>query len=234
MLEAANIMMDLDKERRQAMRRMEEIRRRIETVASGDLTEEQCRRDAVGMFDKADSPEEWGYARTFLATKYGEELASEIIEEVNMNLCRKHVIYLRSRVETDLDPEYYPDEYGLEIPEEVDNNYMADPDGIRSRTKAALEVLKENQDFQYLRNKLSGDLDKESDQCMNSVRYVLGLEDAIQRDDLVVMRRCQDPEFYVNYLRNSRKKLEVILGSEYLEPKIREGQLTIWDFIGGQ
>lgn len=153
---------------------------------------------------------------------------------VNMNLCRKHVIYLRSRVETDLDPEYYPDEYGLEIPEEVDNNYMADPDGIRSRTKAALEVLKENQDFQYLRNKLSGDLDKESDQCMNSVRYVLGLEDAIRRDDLVVMRRCQDPEFYVNYLRNSRKKLEVILGSEYLEPKIREGQLTIWDFIGGQ
>lgn len=153
---------------------------------------------------------------------------------VNMNLCRKHVIYLRNRVETDLDPEYYPDEYGLEIPEEVDNNYMADPDGIRSRTKAALEVLKENQDFQYLRNKLSGDLDKESDQCMNSVRYVLGLEDAIRRDDLVVMRRCQDPEFYVNYLRNSRKKLEVILGSEYLEPKIREGQLTIWDFIGGQ
>ena len=153
---------------------------------------------------------------------------------VNMNLCRSHVMYFRKQVETELDPENYPEEYGLEIPEEVDNNYMADPDGIRSRTKAALEVLKENQDFQYLRNKLSGDLDKESDQCMNSVRYVLGLEDAIRRDDLVVMRRCQDPEFYVNYLRNSRKKLEVILGSEYLEPKIREGQLTIWDFIGGQ
>lgn len=82
MLEAANIMMDLDKERRQAMRRMEEIRRRIETVASGDLTEEQCRRDAVGMFDKSNSPEECGYARMFLATKYGEKLASEIIEEV--------------------------------------------------------------------------------------------------------------------------------------------------------
>lgn len=49
MLEAANIMMDLDKERRQAMRRMEEIRRRIETVASGDLTEEQCRRGAGVM-----------------------------------------------------------------------------------------------------------------------------------------------------------------------------------------
>lgn len=143
-------------------------------------------------------------------------------------------MYFRKQVETELDPENYPEEYFLEIPAEVSVHYMADPDGIRSRTKAALEVLKENQDFQYLRNKLSGDLDKESDQCMNSVRYVLGLEDAIRRDDLVEMRRCQDPEFYVNYLRNSRKKLEVILGSEYLEPKIREGQLTIWDFIGGQ
>ena len=65
--------------------------------------------------------------------KRSKQLGKEIRD--NMNLCRKHVIYLRSRVETDLDPEYYPDEYGLEIPEEVDNNYMADPDGIRSRTK---------------------------------------------------------------------------------------------------
>ncbi len=82
MLETANIMMDLDKERRQAMRHMEEIRRRIETVASGDLTAEQCRRDANRMFEKSETLEEWEYARTFLATKYGEELASEIIEEV--------------------------------------------------------------------------------------------------------------------------------------------------------
>lgn len=34
------------------------------------------------MFDKSNTPEEWGYARMFLATKYGEELVSEIIEEV--------------------------------------------------------------------------------------------------------------------------------------------------------
>ncbi len=82
MLETANIMMDLNKESLQAKRYMDEIRRRIETVASGDLTEEQCRRDAVGMFDKSNTPEEWGYARMFLATKYGEELASKIIKEV--------------------------------------------------------------------------------------------------------------------------------------------------------
>ena len=88
--------------------------------------------------------------------------------------------------------------------------------------------------WDYLRSKLSGDLDKETSQCMNPVRYVLGMEDAIRRDDLVVMRRCQGPEYYVKYLRESRKKLDKILGSPILEPKLREGQLTIWDFIGGQ
>lgn len=82
MLETANIMMNLEKERQEAMRRLEKINSRIKVVTGGNLTEEQCRRDAVEMYDKSNSPEEWGYARMFLVTKYGEELASEIIEEV--------------------------------------------------------------------------------------------------------------------------------------------------------
>lgn len=87
---------------------------------------------------------------------------------VNMNLCRSHVMYFRKQVETELDPENYPEEYFLEIPAEVSVHYMA------------------------------------------------------------------DPEYYVKYLRESRKKLDEILESSILEPKLREGQLTIWDFIGGQ
>lgn len=84
MLEAANIMMNLEKERQEAMRRLEKINSRIKVVTGGNLTEEQCRRDAVEMYDKSNSPEEWGYARMFLATKYGEKLVSEIIEEVEV------------------------------------------------------------------------------------------------------------------------------------------------------
>lgn len=37
---------------------------------------------------------------------------------VNMNLCRNHVMYFRKQVETELDPENYPEEYFLEIPAE--------------------------------------------------------------------------------------------------------------------
>lgn len=82
MVEAAEIMQDLDRERQQARIRLENVNRRIDLVEAGFLTEEQCRKDANRMFEKSETPEEWGYARTFLATKYGEELASEIIEEV--------------------------------------------------------------------------------------------------------------------------------------------------------
>ncbi len=82
MVEAAELMMNLEKEKEQAMEQLRKIHKRIVAMKKGCLVEEQCRRDAERMFDKSNSPEEWGYAKTFLATKYGEELASEIIKEV--------------------------------------------------------------------------------------------------------------------------------------------------------
>lgn len=81
---------------------------------------------------------------------------------VNMNLCRNHIIYLRKRIEQELKPEYYPEEYYMVLPKEV------------------------------------------------------------------------DPEYQVTYTRGNLKKTDVIPQKEISVPKLREGQLTIWDFIGGQ
>ena len=154
---------------------------------------------------------------------------------VNMNLCRNHVIYLKKRVETELSPEYYPEEYTAAIPEEMPDYYMARPDQIREEARKTVEILKGNSDFQYLQKMNSEDLVKEAIQCMNQVHWILGAEDAIRRDDLVVMRRNRDPDYYVGYLRKCREKLDEILGMEISEPAVfPEGQLSIWDFIGGQ
>lgn len=157
----------------------------------------------------------------------------------NMNLCRNHVIYFRKRIEAELDPEYYPAEYSWEIPEKVNNNYMANSDQIRRRAERTLEVLKNNKDFQYLQEKVGSLLEKEIKQWRytNPACYVLGIEDAIRRNDLIAMRRCGNPEYYIRFLRESREKLEELLKSEEiqeedLKPQPREGQLTIWDFIG--
>lgn len=81
---------------------------------------------------------------------------------VNMNLCRNHIIYLRKRIEQELKPEYYPEEYYMVLPKEA------------------------------------------------------------------------DPEYQATYKRDNLKKADIILKKEISVPKLREGQLTIWDFIGGQ
>lgn len=81
---------------------------------------------------------------------------------VNMNLCRNHIIYLRKRIEQELKPEYYPEEYYMVLPKEA------------------------------------------------------------------------DPEYQATYKRDNLKKANIIPKKEISVPKLREGQLTIWDFIGGQ
>ncbi len=81
---------------------------------------------------------------------------------VNMNLCRNHIIYLRKRIEQELKPEYYPEEYYMVLPKEA------------------------------------------------------------------------DPEYQATYKRNNLKKADIIPKKEISVSKLREGQLTIWDFIGGQ
>lgn len=82
MMEAASLMMDLEKEKNQAMGRLRKIHNRIRMMKKGNIAEERCRREAREMFDKSNDPTEWGYAKIILAAKYGEELASEIIKEV--------------------------------------------------------------------------------------------------------------------------------------------------------
>ena len=68
---------------------------------------------------------------------------------------------------------------------------------------------------------------------MNPVSDILVYVEAFYKDDFVSMIRCHDSEYYVLFLRESRKKLDEILKMGVSESKIREGQLTIWDFMGG-
>ena len=81
MLEAASIMMDLEKERQQAMRRLEEILKRIKAVTAGDLTEELCRRDAKSLWKKCKGTKEWDIAVSFLEEKYGKGLTEDVVKE---------------------------------------------------------------------------------------------------------------------------------------------------------
>lgn len=82
MLEIANIMNNLEKEKSRLMCQMNDICRRIDKVSNGDVSEEQCRRDASDLFDTISSPTEWNEVKSFLTIKYDTKMATEIIKEI--------------------------------------------------------------------------------------------------------------------------------------------------------
>lgn len=82
MIEATNIMQELEQERVRAKEKLDMICCRIKLVSEGNLTEEQCRKDANELFMRADNEEEWKMTKTFLYSKYGKEIAEEIVMEV--------------------------------------------------------------------------------------------------------------------------------------------------------
>lgn len=146
---------------------------------------------------------------------------------VNMNLVRNHILYWKRMIEENLQEAEYPEEYFLDIPPEMDNNFMAHPDRIRDKAIAALKTIKENPDYVFLRREMRNQT-KQNAQIFNAVRYVDGYQDAIRRDDLVVMRRIA-PDLYADRFKNARKEYEETKNHSGAE--LHLGQLTIFDFI---
>ena len=150
---------------------------------------------------------------------------------MNMNLCRNHILYVRKKILLELDREYYPEEYYMDVPPEVDAWYMANADVIREKAKATYEVLVQDENYQYLKKMLPENNQRIRNQ-LNPVKYVMGLKKAIDGGDLLTMRSCMDPGYYLEYLRESREKVDVMLNIGVPVQNIKEGQMSIWDFIG--
>ena len=74
---------ELDAQRRQLMRLVDEIDQRFCKLQNGDLTEERCRKDADKLFTKSQNPQEWDLAKAFLCDKYGKEIADFVIKEMD-------------------------------------------------------------------------------------------------------------------------------------------------------
>ena len=83
MLETAMYAKELDAQRRQLMRCVDEIDQRFCKLQNGDLTEERCRKDADKLFTKSQNPQEWELAKAFLCDKYGKEIADFVIKEMD-------------------------------------------------------------------------------------------------------------------------------------------------------
>lgn len=152
-----------------------------------------------------------------------------------LELVRNHIMHIKRQME---EAEQITDTYYREIPVEVDRTYMARADEIRTNAKKSLDKYKKNGDYLYLLDVI-GLLNKRQieDTCIsNVIGYVRGLEQFIKDDDLVSMRRHENPDRYIDSFKGCRKKVNEILGEKpkivfYQDTKQLQGQITINDFL---
>lgn len=116
---------------------------------------------------------------------------------VNMNLVRNHIMYYKEKIEETLPP--YPEIYYKETPPEVDADYIARPDEIRENAKISLMQIEGNGSLQYLKSELPNLSDKQIERL--HIHNILGYETALRRaisdDDLIAMRRYENPERFI-------------------------------------
>jgi len=154
----------------------------------------------------------------------------------NMQLTRNHIIGCKRQIkelaeETGQD---LPEEYsGIETPPEVGINYMANPDQIRADARAALKRYRENEDYIFLRDHMHDLTEQELKETYipQVLGYISRLEEDINADNLIAMRRGGQYGRYEEAFTEKRRKYEEIIAKreEPDERPMPQGQLSIFD-----
>ncbi|MDR0851760.1 MAG: hypothetical protein LBN36_04645 [Clostridiales Family XIII bacterium] len=122
---------------------------------------------------------------------------------VSMRLARNHILYYYKKIEEEFDKKDYPEIFFKGIPPELPDEYMARPDEIRAAARASLKIYQENPDYQYILEHQDDFTQKTLDKLYvhNALAYVSGLKNEIAKDDLVMMRRHEEPEWCLYCLK---------------------------------
>lgn len=145
----------------------------------------------------------------------------------NLNLIRNHIISYKNELK---ELEYFPEIYKRETPPEVEDEYMSRAEEIQQNARASLEIYLANEDYQYLKENTQKyskkDLEKIS--LYNVLRYVDSLIYAIKNNDLISMRRHENPKGYLQSFSDCKKKLQN-LSAEQEKKELR--QLNIFEYL---
>lgn len=119
---------------------------------------------------------------------------------VSLNLVRSHIIYDKQKLsEQENTLLGLPDVYYRETPPEVDSDYMARPDEIRENARKAMEIIDADENLKFVREQFPSLSEQQRKQyCLPAIiNYAENLRRAIAEDDLIIMRRYEHPEHYL-------------------------------------
>lgn len=128
----------------------------------------------------------------------------------NLALVRNHIINAKHQIEKELEIQDYPKEYYDDLPPKVAQDYMAREDEIRGNANITFQKYLQDENYKKLLEQeyqLSPKQRKEVN--LDAVLgYVQCLERAIEKDDLVVMRRHENSKYYAESFCNCIEKIE--------------------------
>lgn len=138
---------------------------------------------------------------------------------VNMNLVRNHIMYYKQQLSEEATLFLLPKAYYREVPPEVDNNYMARPDEIRQNAVRSMQIIDADENLKFVQQQSVHLTEKQLKQlCIPAILgYAENLRRAISEDDLLTMRRYENPNGYLESFQSAAQKLrspEILTGME--------------------
>ena len=129
---------------------------------------------------------------------------------VNLELTRNHILYYKEQLAKQENSLFgLPDIYYRETPPEVDSDYMARSDEIRENARKAMEIIVADENLKFVREQAPSLSEAQYKQfCIAAViNYAENLRRTIAEDDLVIMRRYENPERYLESFESAAERI---------------------------
>ena len=128
---------------------------------------------------------------------------------VNMNLVRNHIIFYKQKLSEEATLFLLPEAFYRETPPLVDNDYMARADEIRQNAARSMQIIDADKNLRFVREQSAKLTEKQLKQlCIPAILgYVVSLRRAISEDDLLTMRRYENPQNYLDSFQCAAQKI---------------------------
>ena len=129
---------------------------------------------------------------------------------VSLSLIRSQILYCKEQLAKQENSLFgLPEIYYREIPPEVDSDYMARPDEIRENARKAMEIIDADENLTFVREQFPSLSEQQRKQwCIPAIiNYAENLRRAIAADDLIIMRRYEHPDSYLESFESAAIKI---------------------------
>ena len=129
---------------------------------------------------------------------------------VSLSLIRSQILYCKEQLAKQENSLFgLPEIYYREIPPEVDSDYMARPDEIRENARKAMKIIDADENLKFVWEQAPHLSEAQYKQfCIAAIiNYAENLRRAIAKDDLVIMRRYENPERYLESFESAAQRI---------------------------